>query len=528
MTERESDGNRLALVCGLIAIVVGLTATLYSGGNVNAGYIASSERVSLSADGAIGRSYWKGLDHTVRASQDGDAASVLEGQANSEQSEADQDFRWNMLLSGIAFLITVGGLGCIKLSQSRKRHKRSQRQAGIVHDDNEGIASDEKSSGWVRLIFGGLLFVSGVALSLFVLPDAISEKEYVALFVLLFVPVGAGIVYHGLNVIQAYRRFGPTPLFLDPSLPGVGGQLGGRFNIGLQDTSFNAGRDTHLQAILTCIRKTKFRRRTLRDVVWHAEAPVFMKQTAIGVEATFLFDIPISCIPSKDWSQRSSIMWKVSVGGEFNNPDLRKFERSWKVFVDERATRASRISTVSQSFIETEKQNTEVLAEKSILAQVPVTEDARYVKVQALAGRNSSGTLSGILVGAIFAAIGVFTIQVNWFVGVLMALIGMAAAFYYLYVMGKSINVEIDKHSRLLMTQESWFGFKFAEHQSEIVSPDQIKIRKVSGSKSATEIIEIFVVEFTSAEKTIRIADGIEGKTEALALTSAIVDRCFK
>ena len=54
---------------------------------------------------------------------------------------------------------------------------------------------------------------------------------------------------------QPYRKLGPSPLFLDPLVPGVGSQLGGSFKLNVPGSHSTGGMNTQLQARLLCSRK---------------------------------------------------------------------------------------------------------------------------------------------------------------------------------------------------------------------------------------------------------------------------------
>lgn len=401
------------------------------------------------------------------------------------------------------------------------------REARQLYEHNEGINSDQKIGRWIVAAFGGVFFVIGGGLSLIVLPDAIREEEYAALFILLFVLVGVGIIYHAFKLNRAYRRFGPTPLFLDPSLPGVGGQLGGRFSINALDIGHKTGSAPQLRARLICTRKSKSGKSTYKSAKWQEEAPVYLRQTAKGIDASFLFDIPHSCTPSKEWRQGSSIEWNVTVEGEFGTSGIDKFERNWGIVVEDSAAQASNVLSIPQNFIDTAKKKTAERITTSALNQVPVTEDTQYINVHSKAGRDLGGKIVGVLFGAIFAGTGIFTITQNWWPGYIFVLVGGVIVLFSLYILGKSIEVKIDKNLRVLYTRESWFGLVYVNRQGDVIYADQFKINHTSSSSTNSRTTEHYAVDFKSNGETIRIADGIDGKKQALALKDAIANRCF-
>ncbi|PCI73301.1 MAG: hypothetical protein COB38_00975 [Gammaproteobacteria bacterium] len=217
-------------------------------------------------------------------------------------------------------------------------NKRSIKQGG-------GINSNQKAEGWVLALLGGLFFIVGVWASVHFLPDSIRSGEYSDLFLLLFVFAGIGLLYAALKQIQAYKRFGATPLFLDPSVPSLGGHLGGRFSINSQDIDQNASSTTPFCAKITCTRRDKNRDHTTYEVIWQDKGPVHLKQTAHGVDASFVFNIPNTCKATQELSRRLSsstrsfIEWQVSAEGDFSTSSLGKFERNWAVVVEDNDAR---------------------------------------------------------------------------------------------------------------------------------------------------------------------------------------------
>jgi len=205
----------------------------------------------------------------------------------------------------------------------------------------DGINSDQKTEGWVLALLGGVFFVVGVGASVHFLPDSIRSGEYSDLFLLLFVFAGIGLLYAALKQIQAYKRFGATPLFLDPSVSSIGGHIGGRFSINSQYIGQNASSTTPFSAKITCTRRNKNRDHTVYEVIWQEEGPVHLKQTTNGVDASFVFNIPNTCKATQELSRRLSsstrsfIEWQVTAKGDFSTSSLGKFERNWAVVVED-------------------------------------------------------------------------------------------------------------------------------------------------------------------------------------------------
>lgn len=416
---------------------------------------------------------------------------------------------------------------------------------------NKGIDSVQRSE--FRLIAGiGVLFlIIGTSTSILFLPDALSKGEYGLLMLPLFVFAGATMLYAAFREVQAYRRFGPTPLFLDPVAPGVGGQLGGRFSINARDIDPEASSTTQLWIRLVCTRYTRRRRRPGRDkigstkeVLLNIGCPVYLTQTAQGLDASFVFDIPDNCIATLEPTNsgkpyfgvsiqginfsgksnlRVSVDWKLLVEGDFRTSALGKFRRAWEVVVGENAAQALQEFNIPQNFERESRQKSEDTAITTVLDRVSVTGDSQTINVNSKPGQAANGGKLMLLIGIVTLLIGTFLITLNsWFFGSLFTIIGGYMFLHVFYRLGKSIDVKFDKQSRVLATKESWFGRVYATHQGNVLNTEQFNIRLTSVVTRNNKKTELYAVEFKSGDKAIRIADEIEGKTTALALVDAI------
>ncbi|ASJ73524.1 hypothetical protein [Granulosicoccus antarcticus] len=405
----------------------------------------------------------------------------------------------------------------------------TDRQSVLQPENRNGINSDQRTEHWPLVLLGSCFFATGAVVLVIFLPDAIRDGDYGVLFCLLFLIAGAGFLYQAFKIHGNYRRFGSTQLFLDPGNPGVGGQLGGRFSLIAQNNSEIINSTIPSWATLACIRKSKGGRRspTTYVVLWQENVPVYLKQVAHGVDASFLIDIPKTCTATKKLDKRSFIMWKVTVEADFSSVNPGKFERSWEVVVGNNGSQSHEID-IPQSFLERAAQQSQDFVEAVVLEQVSMTEDSHQINVHSKAARASDGGVVGMGFGAISIGVGFYMASQNSIFGYLFILLGAAVFFFSLYRMGKIIDVSIDKQSWELKTQESFFGYVYAEHQGGLFDADKLGLKKVDSRTSQNKKTEYFAVEYEANGKTIRIADEVVGEDAALALMDAVVERCSR
>jgi len=481
-------------------------------------------RVSLSTGSDNMGTYWQDLERRLRRDQASNESWALVDPDNPADAILDRTFRWSSVVMGSIFLILFGGIGLIAIWASIQRKK--SRSVRLQDERETGILSQEKNGSWFIAAFGGVFFVMGTGMSLLALPEEIQKGNYAALVLLLFVFIGIGMLAYAFKISMAYRRFGPTPLFLDPAEPGVGGELGGRFSVNASGITQVLSSSTLLVATLTCSSKYQSGRNTRSSVKWQKETPVYLKQTSNGVDALFLFDIPEQCNPTREWDGRSAIEWKVNVKGEFKNSGLGTFERNWSVVV-EKAARASRGINIPESALDTAKKRLKDRAEASAIGQIPIEENSRTITINSSATNGLAEKFFDSLLGPLFGGIGVFTVLQNWWPGYVFILTGTAVTLFSIYSMGKSIKVSIDKHARTLKTLESWCGMTYKNREGKLIQATQFELKKTSSTQTGSKVTEYFCLNFSSGGETIRIADTIKGRAEAQALKDAIVERCF-
>jgi len=563
MKEKKTK-SWLGAAFGMLFVMFGLLAAYSSAGKMIVGYVASSNwieapatlhslkldrkhgetttysvkseysysfngfryrgnRVSLStASDNVGK-YWQELYSNLRKLRTDNEVSVWVNPKDPSNAVLDRTLRWKSIVFASMFLFLFGGLGGLFTWASLQGVKSLEDR---LHDEEiNGITCNEKNGGWFFVGFGSIFLVMGLGTSVMILPDAISEGDYAALLVLLFVIVGAGIMYHGFKIYRSYTRFGPTPLSLYPVAPGIGGKLGGSFTLLGDRHDHLLNTETALTATLQCIKKRRSGDDTIRSVCWQEHAAVYTETTENSVVGKFIFDVPENCIATKEWENDSSISWSVSVEGHLGDVDQRNFDRSWEIYMDEVAPQNTVNLDIPESFLERQSEKFKASATASAVSQIPITEDDEYIYLVSKAGRHLGSHLTGILIGGGFAVAGYFLIS-DWWPGYIFIFLGLLVAIGSIYSMGKSLEVKIDKNTKTLFTRTSWFGYIFSHFQEEIFDSEQFRLKRTSSSQAGSKYTEFYAVEFMAHRKSVRIAEQIESKQAAAALKQLIIDTC--
>ena len=520
LVRKRSKGNGKRSSNATIYSVLAEYSYSYKGISYN------NDRVSLSCGSDNIGSYWQDLASKLKTwKRENSAVAIINSEAPG-QSLLDRTLRWRSVVFGSMFTLIFGGAGGVIVWFSLRGTKTRERCLQLEFEN--GISSNERHRSKLLAVFGSVLLMIGGGISLVELPDEIRNGNYIALVTLVFPIAGAAIIYASYRMASSYRKFGPSPLFLDPLVPGVGGQLGGRFKLNVPGSHFSGGMNTQLHARLLCSRKTKSGKNTSTRIIWHNEAPVYIKETAHGIEGSFLFDISDDCDPTKEWSNGSSISWSVVIEGELNTADRSKLKRSWQVDVEEQAAQASNVLNIPQSFLHKANKRTEERANAAGLKQVPVTEDSEYIYVHSKAGRNPGQCLFTLLLGCIFAGVGMFAVAHGWWPGYIFLTIGVVSSLWSIYKLGSSIHVKIQKNTRELSAKKSLFGIAYAHSQGTVFVQNQFTMKKTAGSEIGNKITEYYAIYFDAAGSKIRIAESIEGKNETKALLDTICSHCFR
>lgn len=485
----------------------------------------NSDQVSLSKGSDNIGDYWHDLHRSLSTSQAQNTATALVNPDKPAQALLDRTFRWQSLIIAFIFVVMFCGMGgffaWLSLYTAPPREERLQQEK------INGIESDQKHGSLILGGFGSLFFIIGSGMSVLALPKALRDGDYGALFILVFVIVGAGIMAFAFKSHRTYHKLGATPLFLNPLQPGIGGQLGGTFDIKVPSGISPSDISDSFQANLQCIRKRRSGKNTYRTTLWHEETSVYLKQTAGGYRAQFLFDIPETCQASADLQNRTSIEWQVVVSGNLGDGSD-KFERSWPIEVAEEPAQAESAIVIPVNFTQSTEKARDNRAKSSALQQIKLYEDDEYINIESQAGRHIGSTLVGIVFGLIFGGIGAYAATDGWWPGYIFVCIGALIGLMCIYNLGKAVEVKIDKESLILYSRESWMGLVYTHKQADVTDAAQFNAKLTSSTQTGTKVTEYYVVNFDTGSKRIRLADGIVGKKEAQALVDEIISRVFQ
>lgn len=232
----------------------------------------------------------------------------------------NRDMRWEMIGFKSIFIIAFGGVG-LGMMIFGFRGKRT-----IVSPETAGkpwLARPEWADNRIRSSARGGMYTiwffaiiwNAISLpSSFALPDIWRKEGALALLILLFPMVGLGLLYWALKLTREWRRFGNTPLTLDPFPGAIGGDVGGEIELRVPYEPALACEVTlgSLYSYETGSGEDSSRQ---ERVEWQDSGYAQVEPTTQGMRLRFRFTVPAGLRPSEE-ETGNHYFWRLSIKAE--------------------------------------------------------------------------------------------------------------------------------------------------------------------------------------------------------------------
>lgn len=254
--------------------------------------------------------------------------SVFYNPGDPADAVLNRDMRWEMIGFKSVFIFAFGGAG-LGMMIFGFRGKRT-----IVSPETAAkpwLARPEWADNHIRSSARGGMYtiwfftVIWNALSLpatFAVPDVWRTEGALALIILLFPLVGVGTLYWALKLTREWRRFGNTPLIMDPFPGAIGGDVGGEIELQIPYESALV-----CEVTLSCLysHETGSGDDSTRQerVEWQDSGYAQVERTAQGMRLCFRFAVPAGQRPSEEES-RDYYFWRLSIRAELPGSDLNR------------------------------------------------------------------------------------------------------------------------------------------------------------------------------------------------------------
>ena len=450
-----------------------------------------------------------------QAFQDGRGVSVWYNPENPAEAVLNRDMRWGLLGFAFVFVVTFGGAGAGCLYYGLRKEQAEPARAHSVQpwlqraDWRSGvIQSGAKSGMYFVWIFAGIWNLVSLPLAFFV-PEIWREQGAVALIGLVFPLIGMVLIFWAVKVTLEWKRFGATPLTLDPFPGAIGGDVGGEISVQMP---YNPG--VVFEVVLSCVSsyttgsgKNRSRHET---IVWQDRGYAVVEPAMRDINLKFRFEVPDE-LPESEPYGSSYHLWRLAVQGEMAGADL---DRSFEIPVYRTAEKSKHIAALSP------RRQAFGVTGASAETLLPLEMSDGGVSLHYTMLRNWGSALGSLLFGAVFAGIGrgilqfgadgdfMFTIMGNIFL-----FVGGVILMTGLYGLFNALQVRFD--GRSVSAVRTVLGIPINSKTAAYREITAIQIEKGGSSQSGSLHRMDYRVVAKTAARDIVLAEGLDSYSKA-------------
>ncbi len=436
------------------------------------------------------------------------------------ESIIDPQLRWGLLGFKSIFLLVFGGFGLGMLIVAMRR-ARSNPDAPVFQSapwlqnpawQGTPIRSNSKLTMWGA--WGFALFWNLVSAPLpFVLYGEVVEKQnYVALAGLLFPIVGIGLLVWALRRTYEWRRFGVTPLALDPFPGSIGGHVGGRIDTRLPYDSSQRFILT-LSSLRSYVTGTGKNRRRTERVLWQDQIVAHTEMGPTGTRVMFRFDVPDGLKESEAQPVNEDYtLWRLNLQAELPGTDI---NRDFEIPVYATASSSADISNAHSGAAETVQDK---VYDEAVRKLARISNDGLGKTLAFPMGQHFFSNCVAILVGGIFAAAGTFIFlhEEQRLFGSIFGGVGGLILIAGLYMMFKSLTV-VQRGDEIISTRR-WLGIPLK--RKTLRRSQFVRFEKSSNmqTSSGTQHVRYYTISGVDRQgEPVALGEGYKGELEAKA-----------
>jgi len=380
----------------------------------------------------------------------GESITVFVNSQNPADSIIDRSIRWGMVGFKSIFVFVFGGVGLGLLilvwRAPKEKDKSDPRYASspwLMNDDWQSatIRSSSKASMYGVWAFAAFWNLVSAPLPFVMYDEVLNKKNYIALIGLLFTAVGIWLISWAIRRTLEWKRFGPTPVVLDPFPGSIGGHVGGTIELRLP---FDPALDfelslTSIHSYMSGSGKNRSRK---EKPEWQDAIVAHAERYADGTKLTFRFDVPAGLNESDLDQDDSYYLWRLGLNAELAGTDI---DRSYEIPVYTTATESRHLSKLA---IDRYRTRRDAHADESILKIIRLQHGAAGRSMLYPFGRSIGSSLGVFIVGAAFTAVGWWLISNEGRVvfGSVFGGIGALVGSFALYMMINSLEVSRDSN----------------------------------------------------------------------------------
>jgi hypothetical protein len=451
------------------------------------------------------------LENAYRTSQ---KVSVWYDPANPNDAVLNRDIRWGMLGFKLIFVIVFGGVGFgliyFGLRGSKTVSSETGTQPWLQRPEWQGgvIRSGAKTGmyvAWGIAVFWNLVSAPGT----FAVMDIWREKGAIALLILIFPCVGLCLLFWAVKTTLEWRRFGATPMTMDPFPGSIGGDVGGVILVNLPYQSAMAFEVT-LSCINSYVSGSGNNRSRSEKVIWQDKGYAEAQPAMRGVRLQYRFEVP-NGLPASEEHGDNYHFWRLSLHGDIPGVDL---SRSFEIPVYRTAEKSRHIVILSAQHQPTG------IPEMGAEMLLPLTQTGNGVNIHYPMLRKPLSALALILFGSIFSGSGAFL----WYraahdgfplyiMSSIFHFTGGLVVLWGLYRLFNSLHVQFD--GRSLSAMRRILGIPVSDKSAAYPLIRAIAIKHNGSSQAGnTHRIDYQVIAKT-ASGDIVLAEGLDAHSKA-------------
>ena len=408
--------------------------------------------------------------------------TVFYNPADPADAVLNRDIRWGLLGFKMIFVLVFGGAGAGMLFWGF----RGKRQIKVDDPDatpwlsrpewQGGVIKSQAKGGMIAIwVFAAIWNLVSAPLA-FQITDLWHEEGPVALIALLFPLVGLGLLFWAIKLTMEWRRFGVTPLTMDPYPGSINGDVGGEVRVNVPYRPDMVCKVT-LSNIYSYVSGSGKNRSRNERVEWQDEGYARILRYAHGIGLQFRFEVPDHLTESQESADRY-YLWRLNVELEVEGTDL---DRSFEIPVYKTGDRSRSIKINSVT------ERPAGVPELKATDLLPLTTRGNLMEIYYPVLRKPGRSLALLLFGGIFAGVGMFLWTeaaregfMLYMMSLVFSLVGWAIVATAIWSAFNSLRVTMD--GRTLSSTRSLLGIKLSNHQFEYT--DVLGIEAKEGMKS--------------------------------------------
>ncbi|GMR18855.1 MAG: hypothetical protein BMS9Abin33_1301 [Gammaproteobacteria bacterium] len=428
-------------------------------------------------------------------------------------SIVNRDIRWGLIGFKMIFVLVFGGMG-FALIYFGLRGKKVNTAPAVANqpwlknpDWKDGQIRSSAKAGMVAIWIFALLWNLISAPAVFQIMDIWQEKGAIVLVVLLFPLIGLGLLYWVIKLTLEWRKFGRSPMKMDPFPGSIGGDVAGSITLNMRYDPAQVYKVT-LSCLYSYISGSGKNRSRSKKVIWQDSGYARAVMDTAGVKLDYRFQVPVGLNETEDKDASSYHLWNLNLLAEMEGSDL---DRDFELPVYATAESSKKISMLSS------KEQPTGVSFSTIDDILPITRTGRMIQISYPIFRKPLSSVMMLIFGAVFSGSSLFLWAqaeseggmlyfmsfMLYFMSFIFGLAGLGIVIVGLYMVFNSLLVTLD--GQKLTSRRSILGIPVSDKIIDYDDVLSVKSKKGSTTQKGKkyEINYRIVAKYIGGEVTL-------------------------